>query len=298
MGAMPRQTVVGWVLAGGIAIAAMAIGYGLGRAGDEHAAGPAAWEDEGADVGPLGGDEASPPVARETRGTESARAGSEARRAASPLSAGQRVAVDTADHADAEGEPLEPELVREERDGFFGFGREREVITIPAGTPLRIRLVDGASSQTSQVGDAVAGELTDPVVVEGRAVAAAGTRVEGRVAAVQPVRKIGGQARLHVVFHRLAVGADGLPIEAGWSRIGKSETGRDAATIAGGAAAGVVIGNQAKSNDKGKVIGGLLGAGIGSVIAAKGTPGQRIELPAGTVLEVTLVDSVVATMSK
>ena len=57
------------------------------------------------------------------------------------------------------------------------------------------------------------------------------------------------------------------------------------------APAGAVLGNQARSNDRGKVIGSLLGAGVGAGIASK-TRGERIELPDGTVLEVELADAV------
>jgi hypothetical protein len=62
---------------------------------------------------------------------------------------------------------------------------------------------------------------------------------------------------------------------------GKSDTARDTAKIVGGTAAGAVIGHQI-DDDKGKVIGGILGGAAG-VIAARKT-GSEIDVPAGTVM--------------
>jgi outer membrane lipoprotein SlyB len=87
------------------------------------------------------------------------------------------------------------------------------------------------------------------------------------------------------------VPGDEAAITAAWRREGKSETAKDAATIAGGAVVGTVLGNQAKKNDKGKVIGGILGGAIGTVIAAK-TEGEPVELPTGSHLTLTLRDPV------
>jgi len=162
-----------------------------------------------------------------------------------------------------------------------------QTVTLEPGTPLRIRLLDAISSQTSAVDDPVSGELSEPVVIGGRTVLARGARVRGRVSAAHPLAKVGGQAQLAVDFDRLVGDLATLDIAATWARMGKSETGKDAATIAGGAAAGAILGNQAKKNDRGKILGALIGAGVGAAIASK-TPGEKIELPAGTVLEVEL----------
>ncbi len=82
-----------------------------------------------------------------------------------------------------------------------------------------------------------------------------------------------------------------MPIAAYWAGEGKSETGKDAATIAAGAAIGTVLGNQAKKNDRGKVIGAVVGAGVGTAVAAA-TKGEAVELAAGAALELTLRESV------
>jgi hypothetical protein len=59
-----------------------------------------------------------------------------------------------------------------------------------------------------------------------------------------------------------------VPVALHFAREGRSETGRDAATIAAGAAIGIILGNQSKKNDRGKAIGGVLGVAAGTGIAA------------------------------
>ena len=158
---------------------------------------------------------------------------------------------------------------------------------IPSGTKLALRAVSPVSSQTAQAGDSIAFALAEAVVVDGRTLLPAGARVSGRVTQAVPLKKVGGRASLALAFESVEAGSGDVAIDAAWARLGKSETGKDAATIAGGAAVGTVIGNQAKHNDRGKLIGAILGAAAGTAVAAS-TPGEKIELAAGAGLEVTL----------
>lgn len=165
-------------------------------------------------------------------------------------------------------------------------------IEIPMGTKIELLLEQPVSSQSSQVGQSVVARLAAPIRVDGEIAVASGTRVVGRVSEAKALAKIGGQARLAIEFESLEVEPEPLGIAAYWAREGKSETGRDSATIAAGAAIGTVLGNQAKKNDRGKVIGAIVGAGVGTAVAAA-TPGEAIELPAGARLELTLRQAVV-----
>lgn len=165
-------------------------------------------------------------------------------------------------------------------------------VEIPEGTKIELLLVESVSSQSSQVGESVEAKLAAPIRVDGEIAVPSGTRVVGRVSDAKPLAKIGGQARLAIDFESLEVAPEPVGIAAFWAREGKSETGRDSATIAAGAAIGTVLGNQAKKNDRGKVIGAIVGAGVGTAVAAA-TPGEAIELPAGARLELTLRQAVV-----
>jgi len=164
-------------------------------------------------------------------------------------------------------------------------------VTIPAGTEVRIRLTDAVSSQTAAIGAPVEGELEDSVVADGRVALPAGARVHGTVTDAHALKKVGGQARLALQFTTIEVEGHSIPIEAAFSRIGKSETGKDSATIAAGALVGAILGNQAKNNKRGKLVGGLVGAGAGAAIAAS-TEGETISLPAETVLQLHLKNAV------
>jgi hypothetical protein len=160
-------------------------------------------------------------------------------------------------------------------------------LVVPAGTRVQLRLITPVSSQSAAVGEAVEAEIDAPVAVGGRTAIPPGARLSGHVTEVHALRKIGGKAHLAFTFDTLDVGGRSLPVEAAFARTGKSETGKDTATIAAGAVVGTVLGNQSRHNDRGKLIGGLIGAGVGAAIAAA-TPGETIELPAGTRLELTL----------
>jgi len=168
--------------------------------------------------------------------------------------------------------------------------------TVPAGTSLSVQLPAAISTKTARVGDRVAANLTSDLVVDGKVVAKAGALLQGSVTEViSGSQKIGGTPTLGLAFDNLTM-ADGSdkPVSGQLTQVAaKSDTGRDAAKIAGGAAAGAIIGHQV-DDDKGTLIGGLLGAAAGAVAAKK--TGTEVELPAGTVLGFTLNSPVTVEM--
>jgi hypothetical protein len=163
-------------------------------------------------------------------------------------------------------------------------------ILVPAGTALAVELTANVNTKRVQVGDPVQARLASDVVIDGRRAAKAGAIVTGSVSqVVSGSDKIGGMPTLGLTFTSL-VAADGStqPINATHLTQGKSETGRDTAKILGGAAAGAVVGHQV-DDDKGAVIGGLLGVGAGAAAAKK--TGGDIKLLAGEVLQVSTTSS-------
>jgi hypothetical protein len=156
-------------------------------------------------------------------------------------------------------------------------------VVVPAGTTLSVEIVNTISTKTAKVGDPVVARLSQPLTVDGRTVAVSGAEIRGRVSDVYSGSKeIGGTPKLGVALTDLALASGStVPISAGIVQEGARESGKDAAKIGAGAVIGAVIGHQV-DDDKGKVIGGLLGAGAGAA-AAKRTGGD-IEVPAGTVI--------------
>lgn len=158
-------------------------------------------------------------------------------------------------------------------------------IVVPAGTPLAVALMHNVNTKKVLVGAPVDGTLAADLRIDGRTAAKSGAAVKGVVTQViSGSDKIGGVPTIGLRFDTL-VAADGSTqaINASYLQQAKSETGKDTAKILGGAAAGAVVGHQV-DDDKGTVIGGLLGAASGAAVAQK--TGADIKLTAGQVLNV------------
>jgi hypothetical protein len=172
--------------------------------------------------------------------------------------------------------------------------RRTTTVTVPAGTSLAASVLDGASSADAQVGDSVSARVAEDVWAGGELAIPAGSILRGEVTEAQGLRRIGGRSRLAVRFDSLELrGGDDVPVYASWSAEGKGETKRDAATIAGSTVGGAVLGRVIRSRDRDRntAIGAAAGAAVGTVIAAR-SRGEEVQLPAGTVVDLTLSDSV------
>ena len=156
-------------------------------------------------------------------------------------------------------------------------------VTVPAGTQVSVKLNSAYSTKTTALGETVNAQLASDLVVDGRRVAKAGAPISGTITEVTSgSKKIGAVPALKIDFTQLVV-ADGstMPVAIRINQKGQSEKGRDTAKVAGGTAAGAIIGHQVDS-DKGAVIGGVIG-GVAGAIGAQKT-GTEVDLPAGSVL--------------
>jgi hypothetical protein len=162
------------------------------------------------------------------------------------------------------------------------------VVVVPSGTQLSLSLATTLTSKTAKVGDTVRATVTQGVRVDDRVAIAAGTTVAGTVTdVISGSSKIGGVPTLGLRFERLELpGNVDVPIDGVLTQKGKSDTGRDAVKIVGGAAAGAILGGEVKGGDKGKVLGGLLGGAIGAVAAQK--TGTEVTLAEGTEFTISL----------
>ena len=73
-------------------------------------------------------------------------------------------------------------------------------VTIPSGTVLQLTLSTPLASDTTEVEDAFAAELTSPVIVGGQTALPSGALVAGVVRAVDPSGRVKGRARLSLDF--------------------------------------------------------------------------------------------------
>jgi hypothetical protein len=161
-------------------------------------------------------------------------------------------------------------------------------VLVPADTTFEVEFLEGLSSETSQVGQSFVARTVGDLTVGSAVAVPAGSTVFGHVTEVRAGRRVGGRSMLALGFEELRLpGGEVFPLQASFAAEGKSDRRRDAATIGGSAAGGAVLGQVLKDNRKGTLVGAILGAAIGTGIAAS-TEGQPVEIPAGTVVALTL----------
>jgi len=160
-------------------------------------------------------------------------------------------------------------------------------VTIPAGTTLAIRLVDGIDSERNQPGETFKATLNSPLSVEGDVVIPAGYDVEGHLVDVKSAGKFAGKSVVVLQLDRISVGGKSYAIQTDeYKREGSSRGKNTAEKVGAGAAIGAIIGGIA-GGGKGAGIGAAAGGGLGGGVQAA-TKGQQIKLPSETVVNFTL----------
>ena len=165
------------------------------------------------------------------------------------------------------------------------------VVSLPAGTNLRVRLDQDLGSKTSQPGDNFSATIEDAVVVNGQTVIPRGATAEGTVIDAKPLGHIKGGAVLSIRLERVHTKWGSYPVAT--SSISRAEKGKGKRTglfAAGGGGFGALVGGLA-GGGKGALIGGLAGAGAGTATSAF-TGNKEIFLPAETMLTFRLEHSV------
>ena len=148
-------------------------------------------------------------------------------------------------------------------------------VSVPEGTPLKVKLATTISTFSSKVGDPFQGKTTEPVVIEGKILIPAGSTVEGRVTKLNEPRRISGKPTIvifpeHIVLpdgqrfmlNAVLVDTDikGTDVNEEGQFKGTGHDKRDQIEVAGGTGAGMLIGGLA-GGPPGLLIGGAIGAG-------------------------------------
>ena len=166
-----------------------------------------------------------------------------------------------------------------------------QVVNLPAGTAIRVRLDQDLGSKISQPGDSFTCTVADDVTSNGQVIIPQGSRADGTVIDAKPLGRFKGGALLTVRLERVHTQWGSYPVAT--STIDKVEKGkgkRSAVLIGGGAGLGALIGGLA-GGGKGALIGGLAGGGAGTAGSAF-TGNKQIVLPAETLLTFRLSNSV------
>ncbi len=160
-----------------------------------------------------------------------------------------------------------------------------QTLTIPAGTRLVVRMIDGVDSKRNRIGDRFRASLETALTVNGTIVVPKGTDVYGRLTEAKGAGRVRGRAELGLELTDIVIGERSYPLMTGeyGERGGSAGTGKK---VGGGAALGALIGAIAGGGGgalKGAAIGGAAGTGV-----AVATKGQQVRVPSETVLEFTI----------
>lgn len=140
--------------------------------------------------------------------------------------------------------------------------------TIPAGTPVTVRIGSELSSGSAEVGNTFDGTLAKNLVVNGKTIAKAGSPVRGKVTLAKSSGRLHAPGQLSIRLTSVQVNGKMVAVTSNPYHIeGKGHMKSNATKIGGGAAAGAVIGALA-GGGKGAAIGTLVGAGAGTGVAA------------------------------
>ena len=159
---------------------------------------------------------------------------------------------------------------------------------LPGGSMIEVTLDKEIGTKVSKVGDAFSATVQNAILAQnGATVVPAGSKVYGRVTAVDNSEHVGDAAVIKVDFERLAVSGRDYPFNATVTATNLQTRGGDTRNEtlkkAGvGAAAGAVLGAVLSGGDLDKILlGGVLGAAAGTAISL-GMGDTEAVLPSGT----------------
>jgi len=149
------------------------------------------------------------------------------------------------------------------KKGFLSLGRP-ENVTIPAGTAITVRLQSSISSASAHSGESFDAVLDQPLVIEGKTLAAKGAEIKGRVVDAKQSGHLHSSGYLRLTLASLQLNGKMVPVQTSTVFAkGANHNKRNLALIGGGTGAGALIGGLA-GGGKGALIGAAAGAGAGT----------------------------------
>jgi len=169
-------------------------------------------------------------------------------------------------------------------------------VSIPAGTPVHIQMIDNVDSATNHAGDIFRASLAFPIVVNGEPIVPTGTDVFVKLTNSSSAGRMAGRSELTLQLARLDYQGKSYALSSDdYKDVGKSRGKRTAETVGIGAAAGAVLGGIF-GGGKGAAIGAGVGGG-GGAAAEAATKGQQVRIASETKLDFNLQQPVDITYS-
>lgn len=160
----------------------------------------------------------------------------------------------------------------------------QNMMTVPAGTRLVVRMVDSISGGNSRAGTLFTARLQGNLMVGNTNVAPDGSMVFGRIINSSGGGRVAGRSELSLELTDIQVSGTRFPIlSSDYTVQGSNALGGTARRGIGGAGLGAAIGAIAGNAGRGAAI-GAVGGGASSLIMR----GEQINIPSGTLLEFRL----------
>jgi hypothetical protein len=137
-------------------------------------------------------------------------------------------------------------------------------VTVPAGTPVSVRLQQSVSSASSNAGDSFQATLDEPLVINGQTVAPRGAAAVGKVVQAKSSGRLHDSGYIRLTLASIEINGKQVPVQASSIFVkGANHNKRNLAMIGGGAGAGALIGGLT-GGGKGALLGSAIGAGAGT----------------------------------
>jgi hypothetical protein len=160
-------------------------------------------------------------------------------------------------------------------------------VTIPAGTRISVRTIDGIDSTKNHVGDRFQASLEQPLMANGNVIVPKGADVYGRLGESKTSSTFTGKSQLKLELTGIVANGQTVPMVTGeYELSGKSKGASTAKRTVGGAAVGTLIGALA-GGGKGAAVGAAAGGGLGAGSETI-TKGDQVKVPSETLLDFTL----------
>ena len=167
-------------------------------------------------------------------------------------------------------------------------------LIVPAGTVVRVQMVDSIDSKHDQPGQEFAASLAAALVAGPKVVFPQGADARVRLVEAQQSGHFRGSSQLELELVSLNDNGRNYNVQSGYYNVHAASRGtRTAQTVGGGAGLGALIGAIA-GRGKGAAIGAGIGAATGGGIQALGR-GPQIKIPSETKIDFTLKTPITVT---